>query len=38
MNINKNLISNPLTIAIAFNAYISSVAGSLIKNFSGNNY
>ena len=38
MNINNNLISNPVTIANAFNAYFSSVAGNLIKNFSGNNY
>ena len=38
MNINNNLISNPITIANAFNAYFSSVAGNLIKNFSGNNY
>ena len=38
MNINNNLISNPITIANAFNAYFSSVAGNFIKNFSGNNY
>ena len=37
MNINKNLTSNPVTIANAFNEYFSSVAGNFIKNFSKNN-
>ena len=31
ININKNPISDPLTIANAFNTYFSSVAANLIK-------
>jgi hypothetical protein len=37
MNINKNVISNPLAIANAFNTYFSSVAGNLIKSSFANN-
>ena len=35
MNINKNFINNPITIANAFNAYFSSIAGNLEKTFQG---
>jgi hypothetical protein len=39
MNINNTLISNPSTIANAFNAYFSSVAENLtLKNYSSTNF
>jgi len=35
ININNNLITNPITIADAFNTYFSSVAGNLLNNLPG---
>ena len=35
VNNNNNLITNPITIADAFNTYFSSVAGNLLNNLPG---
>ena len=35
IDINKNFINNPITIANTFKAYFLSVAGNLVKHFSG---